>query len=73
MSSLQQSFRTLIVRVNGVFVLLPIASLSRPAQAQENRAPAQSPNDSSTNLSEQVTQLRMLVEQLQKRNRSAIC
>ena len=63
---LQQSFRTLVVRANLVFVFLITASLSCPAQAQENRAPAQSSNDSSANLSEQVTQLRTLVEQLQK-------
>ena len=62
----QQSFRRLIVRANLIVVFLMIGSLSRPAQAQESQAPAQSSNDSSANLSEQVTQLRTLVEQLQK-------
>ena len=62
----QQSFRRLIVRANLIVVFLMIGSLSRPAQAQESQAPAQSSNDSSANLSEQVTQLHTLVEQLQK-------
>jgi TolA-binding protein len=63
---LQKSFRTLVVRANLIFVFFTIASLPCPAQAQENRTSAQSPNDTSADLSEQVTQLRALVEQLQK-------
>ena len=60
----QQSFRRLIFRTNLIIVFFIIASLPRSAQAQE--PPAQSSNDSSANLNEQVRELRTLVQQLQK-------
>lgn len=64
---LQQSFRTFIVCANLIFVLLLImASLPHPAQAQENQALASLSSDSSADLKEQVKELRTLVEQLQK-------
>ena len=64
---LQQSFRTFIVCANLIFVLLLImASLPHPAQAQENQALASLSSDSSADLKEQVKELRALVEQLQK-------
>src|SRR5450631_590385 len=64
---LEQTFRTLVVRANLIFVfLLMLASLPCPGWAQENKATATLSNDSSGDLKEQVRELRMLVEQLQK-------
>jgi hypothetical protein len=63
---LQQSYRTLLVRANLIFVFLTMASLSFPAQAQEKQASAPLSNDSLADLKEQVRELRTLVEQLQR-------
>jgi hypothetical protein len=62
----QQSYRTLLVKANLIFVFLMMASLPCPAPAQENQPPAPLSNDSSADLKEQVRELRTLVEQLQK-------
>src|ERR1039458_8575835 len=64
---LQQPLPTLIVRAKPIFVfLLILASLPCTGWAQENKAAGPLSTDSSGDLKEQVRELRMLVEQLQK-------
>jgi hypothetical protein len=63
---LRSSSLTSIARGNRICLFLMMALLPAPAKAQQSQAPPQASNAADATLSEQVRELRAVVEQLQK-------